>query len=221
MVYYGEHSSAAELAERVKKITADTGCEKVNIIAHSKGGLDCRYAVQHCGIGGDVASLTTINTPHRGCLLADWLLGKAPENFKSKVALTYNATLKKLGEKSPDFLAAVNDLTSTYCVKLDKEMPVPPEILCKSVGSKLNRAAGGKFPLNLSYLMAKYCDGPNDGLVGESSFSYGSEYSLLTVKGKRGISHGDVIDLSRENIPGFDVREFYVQLVSDLKNWGL
>ena len=38
--------------------------------------------------------------------------------------------------------------------------------------------------------------------------------------GKRGISHGDVIDLSRKNIPGFDVREFYVQLVKDLKERG-
>ena len=38
--------------------------------------------------------------------------------------------------------------------------------------------------------------------------------------GTRGISHGDVVDLNRENIPGFDVREFYVSLVADLKNRG-
>ena len=37
---------------------------------------------------------------------------------------------------------------------------------------------------------------------------------------KRGISHGDVIDLNRENIKGFDVREFYVQLVSGLREMG-
>ena len=29
-----------------------------------------------------------------------------------------------------------------------------------------------------------------------------------------------MIDLVRENIDGFDVREFYVQLVADLKNRG-
>ena len=33
-------------------------------------------------------------------------------------------------------------------------------------------------------------------------------------------SHGDMIDLNRENIRGFDVREFYVQLVSDLREKG-
>lgn len=63
----------------------------------------------------------------------------------------------------------------------------------------------------------KYFDGANDGLVGEESFPWGENYQFLTVEGKRGISHGDVIDLNRENIPGFDVREFYVQLVADLK----
>ena len=39
--------------------------------------------------------------------------------------------------------------------------------------------------------------------------------------GKRGITHADVIDLNREDIPGFDVREFYVQLVHGLKKRGL
>lgn len=33
--------------------------------------------------------------------------------------------------------------------------------------------------------------------------------------------HGDVVDLNRQNIKGFDVREFYVQLVKDLKDRGL
>ena len=33
----------------------------------------------------------------------------------------------------------------------------------------------------------------------------------LTVPGRRGISHGDVIDLMREDIAGFDVREFYIE----------
>ena len=44
---------------------------------------------------------------------------------------------------------------------------------------------------------------------------------FLTASGKRGISHGDVIDLNRTNIEGFDVREFYVELVSNLRKRGL
>ncbi|MEE0061348.1 MAG: triacylglycerol lipase, partial [Acutalibacteraceae bacterium] len=84
----------------------------------------------------------------------------------------------------------------------------------------LGRATGGKFPLNVSYPLVKKYSGANDGLVAEPSFRWGSNYQLLKPQGKRGISHGDMIDLNRENIPSFDVREFYVQLVADLKNKG-
>ena len=63
-------------------------------------------------------------------------------------------------------------------------------------------------------------DGENDGLVGHESFEWGSKYIYLSAPSSRGISHGDVIDLNRENIKGFDVREFYVDLVHDLKKRG-
>lgn len=79
----------------------------------------------------------------------------------------------------------------------------------------------GKFPLNVSYWIAKHYSGANDGLVSADSFRWGEDYTFLTVNGKRGISHGDMIDLNRENIPEFDVREFYVQLVARLKTKGL
>ena len=44
--------------------------------------------------------------------------------------------------------------------------------------------------------------------------------TYITTKGKRGISHGDMIDLNRENIKDFDIREFYVQILADLKKSG-
>ncbi len=227
-IYYGEHQSAAsvetsatELSERIRKIIQETGCEKVNIIAHSKGGIDCRYAISHTDIAPYVASLTTINTPHRGCKFADYLLKKVPRSTQQKLANTYNTALRKLGDKNPDFIAAVRDLTSERCMILDQTMPVSKDIYCNSIGSKLNRAANGKFPLNFSYYLVNHFDGFNDGLVGEQSFRWNENYTLLTISGKRGISHGDMIDLNRENIPGFDVRKFYVELVHDLKRQGL
>ena len=63
-------------------------------------------------------------------------------------------------------------------------------------------------------------EGPNDGLVSVESARWGTKFTLLEPEGKRGISHGDVVDLNRENIEGFDVREFYVQLVAGLKQRG-
>ncbi len=227
-IYYGNHHSASsikdsamELAERIKEIVRETGCEKVNIIAHSKGGLDCRYAMKYLGMSEYVASLTTINTPHRGCAFADYLLTVLSEKTKNRIAAVYNTTLKKLGDSNPDFLEAVSNLTQSYCTKLDREMEMPQGIFCQSVGSVLKSAAGGKFPLNYSYNLVRYFDGENDGLVGVDSFEWGEKYTLLKKAGLRGISHADMVDLNRENIEGFDVREFYISLVSDLKNRGL
>lgn len=228
VVFYGNHQSAAsvqesgkELAERIKEIVCTTGCEKVNIIAHSKGGLDCRFALSNLGAAPFVASLTTVNTPHRGCEFADYLLSKIGEAQKNAVAKAYNATLRRLGDCSPDFLAAVGDLTAEACRKLNEMTPDIPEVFYQSIGSCLNVASGGRFPLNMTHYLVRHFDGENDGLVGQKSFAWGKEYRYLEVKGKRGISHGDMIDLNRENLPEFDVREFYVQLVSDLKKRGL
>ncbi len=227
-IYYGEHQSAAsvsdsakELSERIEWIVKKTGCGKVNIIAHSKGGLDCRYAIENCGAAPYVASLTTINTPHRGCEFADYLLNKLPERVVKNVERAYNEALKHLGDENPDFISAVRDLTAEGCARLGLTGEKYDGIYCQSVGSKLNRASGGTFPMNFSYHLVKYFDGPNDGLVSVKSMQWGERFTFVESEGKRGVSHGDMVDLNRENIKGFDVREFYAGLVKDLKDRGL
>ena len=226
-IFYGNHASASsvadsarELDQRIRQIVKETGCEKVNIIAHSKGGLDCRYALSQMGTDDYVASLTTINTPHRGCKFADYLLSKIPEKQKKTVASAYNLALKKVGDENPDFLVAVKDLTEEACARLNEQVKDSEEVYYQSVGSKLSRFYSGRFPLNFSYHMVNYFEGANDGLVAEESFSWGESYRMVTARGTRGISHGDMIDLNRENFDGFDVREFYVNLVSELKEKG-
>ncbi|MCI2057898.1 MAG: triacylglycerol lipase [Oscillibacter sp.] len=226
-LYYGCQQSAAsvedagkELAERIRAITGETGCEKVNMIAHSKGGLDARAAISHQGCGPLVATLTTINTPHRGCIFAEYLLNRLPDAARQKMAAAYNAALKRLGDTAPDFLAAVTDLTESRCLRRNELTPDAPGVVYESVSSFCARARSGKFPLNVTYPVVRHFDGKNDGLVAVDSARWGSRFTLLTPAGRRGISHGDVIDLNRENIPGFDVREFYVNLVADLKRRG-
>ena len=227
-IYYGNHQSALtvkesarELAARIKLIVERSECEKVNIIAHSKGGLDCRYAISEFGMAPYIASLTTVNTPHRGCLFAEKLLGSVPDKIKNDVATAYNVTLRALGDETPDFLAAVGDLTAESCKERNEMLSFPEGIYAQSVGSVMSHPRKGQFPLNLSYRYVKNFDGENDGLVGEASFSWGEKYTLLRTDGKRGISHGDMIDLNRENIKDFDVRAFYTELVSDLRERGL
>ena len=152
-------------------------------------------------------------------------MNKAPEKLKNTVAAAYNKGAKALGDTNPDFISAVTDLTKDGVARLNAEMaPMQSQfngIYTQSFGSKLNHATSGKFPLNMSYHFVKHFDGFNDGLVGEESFQWGSEYHFLTNKGLRGISHADMIDLNRENIDGFDIREFYIGVVSGLRERGL
>lgn len=226
-IFYGDQQSALsiedsakELAKRIEQIVAETGCGKLNIIAHSKGGLDSRYAISKLDCGKYVASLTTINTPHRGCLFAEYLLGACKPKLKEFVERTYNKIFTALGDASPDFMSAVECLTNSCCEEFNKEVIDDPDVMYQSVGSKATNRRSGHFPLNISYPVVKKYDGDNDGLVALTSAPWGEKFTPIYPKGKRGITHADMIDLNRVDIKGFDVREFYVQLVSELKERG-
>lgn len=226
-IYYGEmqsalsvEDSANELAQRIKDIVTRTGCGKLNIIAHSKGGLDSRYAVSKLGCAEYVASLTTINTPHHGCLFAEYLLGACKQRTKRFIESVYNKVFYALGDDSPDFMSAVKCLTNSYCERFNKEVPDAPDVMYQSYGSKAKNRRSGHFPLNFSYPVVKKYDGDNDGLVALTSAPWGERFTPLYPKGRRGITHADMIDLNRIDIKGFDVREFYVQMVSELRERG-
>ena len=179
-------------------VLAETGAEKVNIIAHSKGGLDSRYAISCLGMDKYVATLTTINTPHKGCDMVDYLLKGPGSSGLHREAVQQDILPGRL---RPDFLAGVRDLSAEKAKSYDSLMPDSPEVSYRSVMSVMSRAGSAGFPLNIGYRLIKKLNGPNnDGLVWEESAKHGSSYRLVTTARKRGVSHGDVIDLMRENI---------------------
>lgn len=226
-IYYGNQQSASsiersagELRDRILEVIRETGAEKVNIIAHSKGGLDSRYAISHLGMDKYVASLTTINTPHEGCNMVDYLLKRFPQSVVDFLTNKYNRIFTKLGDNNPDFIAGVTDLSASRAKIFNENTPDSPDVRYSSYMSVMNSWRSAFFPLNFSYLLIKKLDGANDGLVYVDSAKHG-EFNLVTAPKRRGISHGDVIDLMRENIEGYDVREFYVGIVRKLKESGL
>jgi triacylglycerol lipase len=84
----------------------------------------------------------------------------------------------------------------------------------------MKSSRGAFFPLSLGYSIIKQDEGENDGLMAVDSMAWGNYLGTVSPAGKQGISHGDMVDLTRKNIEGFDVCEFYVDLVSRLKGKG-
>lgn len=69
--FNNEVSRGEELIKQVRAALVSSGAQKVNLIAHSQGGYDSRYAAFM--IPQSIASVTTISTPHRGTQLADFV----------------------------------------------------------------------------------------------------------------------------------------------------
>lgn len=72
---------------QLQYITQRYGVAKVDVVAHSKGGVDAQAAIVWFGGASRVRNVFTLSTPHQGSLLADllwspqgawlgWLLGK-------------------------------------------------------------------------------------------------------------------------------------------------
>lgn len=221
-VYFGGQDACGSLwdngsqvASRIRRITACTGCEKVNIIAHSKGGLEARYAASVCGVGDAVASITTISTPHRGCKTVSGYLSRPKTRLAQAVVYGENWYGRILGDQYPDFAKAVSSLSVRAAERLNRLCPDVPGILYQSWGVELNSCREdwlmGAFQ-RLFWLL----DGETDGFVTPASARWG-EYRGTLWK----ISHQQVTGCRRRPGRYFDPERFYISLVHELKEKGL
>lgn len=118
--------NAGALRRRASEILEETGSRKLNLIAHSKGGLEARFLISSLGFAGKTASLTTICTPHQGSrAAAEWLaretvcgfVGRRMENF-----------WRARGDRSPDYHAALAALTPDAMARFNRENPDSPQV---------------------------------------------------------------------------------------------
>src|ERR1035437_660963 len=107
------------------------------------------------------------------------------------------------------------------CAQFNKEAVDRENVLYQSVASKMNSFFSADFPLNIGYAILRRKEGENDGFVSVESSKWGDYLGFFETKRRLGVSHGDMIDLTRKNIKGFDVCECYVDIVQGLKEKGL
>ena len=224
-IYYGNQEAfgtieynAEDIKRKIFEVLEETGAEKVNIIAHSKGGLDSRYAISMLGMDEYVATLTTICTPHRGCRFVD-VLCRLPERILRAVAKAYDNVFRKLGDRNPDFYGAFHQFTTKSSREFNEKVIDSPKVYYQSYASVM-RDCFSDVLLTIPFCMIWVLERGNDGLVTPESAKWGEYRGVVRNLYHRGISHGDMIDLKRQDYKGFDIVEFYVKLVAELKEKG-
>lgn len=183
-------SSIEDRATKLKEdIEAALGKgRKVNIIAHSMGGLDARYMIARDPPSGvEVSSLVTVATPHRGSSFADILLdpsGKGPIHLPKFYSLIAAAGLGT---------AAFSQLTQAYAsATFNPSVPDSPSTRYFSYGARC-AIPPLLSPFRQSWRVLDEKEGANDGLVSVNSSRWG-EYKGTLV----GVSHLDLINWSNE-----------------------
>lgn len=220
-VFYGNQDSCASiednarfLKERVEQVLTETGAEKVNIIAHSKGGLEARYMISRLSSADKVASLTTIATPHRGSVTIE----KVPKFVLKFLGFFMNIWMRILGDRRPDAYKAYLSFRADYAEKFNEETPDCPEVWYQSYAFSMKH----DILLWLTHCIIKKYEGENDGLVSVKSAEWGEFKGIVRSNSKRGISHCDEVDLRRRRFTKktgdgvSDILEVYREIASAL-----
>ncbi len=215
--YHVVPQRASMWKERLEHILSSTKAEKVNLIAHSMGGLDARFLISKLDMHPHVASLTTISTPHRGSSVAQMAL-QQPEKIRELVQSAANWLGEYATQDETDIHSAVENLTpQALSGSFNDEVPDSEGVLYQSYAGSAGKGTPNSInpifrPIN-SWMYSR--EGVNDGFVSVSSARWGNFLGEIEADHLQQIG----IDV----LPGssFSSKEFISGLVTDLGNAGL
>ena len=212
-------SNAKQLKEEIGKILEETGAEKVNIIAHSKGGLDAKYMIQQMDMAKRVASLTTLCTPHKGSPIASFVM-RFPRAAVKYAAFWVNLAYKILGDKTPDSFTACEELKRTESLE-EETVNVADGVLCQSFSTAIRPGEeAADFVMTIPMMFSRFIEKGRitDGLVPRDSAIFG-KYRGDCVDGS--ISHTEIVDFMVRDKKRDKIFAFYSALCEELANAGL
>lgn len=231
-VFYGLQDSwgaveknALRIKENINKVLEENDCSKINLIAHSKGGLDARYLISTLSMADKIASLTTIATPHHGSKTMD-IFYRFPVPIYRFAAIFANLWFRILGDMHPDFFNSSRGFSTNEMEKFNEQNPDSEGVFYQSYGAVMHNTMSDIF-MALPHFIIKCIEGENDGLVTVTSARWTNFRGILKGASTRGISHCDVIDLRRKRLTkkektGFisDITLKYIEIVTGLKDMG-
>lgn len=207
---------AAMWKGHIEVILSQTGAEKVNLIAHSMGGLDARYLISKLEMADRVASLTTISTPHRGSSLA-LMATKQPERLRDLVRNAANWVGENVMEVESDFNAAVESLTPRAVTTVfNRDVPDAAGVYYASWAGSAGKGALNSInpvfrPVN-AWLYGR--EGINDGIVSVESAKWGD------FRGEIEADHLQQVGVDVLAGSSFSSKDFLTSLAADLAERG-
>ena len=224
-VYYGGtdawgtiENNAKILKRKIEAIAKDGKAEKVNIIAHSRGGLEARYLISSLNADGQVASLTTISTPHRGVKAMN-IAFYIPGFLYKAVSVIVNTWCRLAGDKNPDFYTCSRQLSENECSKFNLANKDSASVYYQSYAAKMKH-----FFSDISFIFLnpflQITDGENDGLCPVNSAKWGCFKGIISTQGTFGISHSRIIDAYRIKYKGVDMPKLYISMLEELARQG-
>ena len=218
-------NNALTIKNSIEKAIAESGSDKVNLIAHSKGGLEARYVISSLGMSDKITSLTTIATPHNGSKTMD-LVCKLPKVLFKITSLFANLWFRILGDANPDFHSACGQFTTYFAEKFNCENPDAQEVYYQSYAAVMKNSFSDMFMV-VPHFVVNIVEGENDGLVTSKSAKWTNFKGVLRGSTSRGISHADEVDIRRMKLSRkksselvSDICDVYFNIVSELKHLG-
>ena len=208
-------NNARQLKEELLQLLKETGAAKVNIIAHSKGGLDAKYMMSSLGMRERVASFTTLCTPHAGSPVASFLL-RFPPGLLRYAAFWVDLFYRVAGDRHPDSLTACRQLRRVP----EREETELPGVFCQSFSAAItDKEKHVDFVMGIPALLSRMIekDSSTDGFVPRDSAAFG-RYRGDCIDGS--VSHTEIIDFMVRDKYRDRVFAFYSALCEELAKMG-
>lgn len=212
-------SNAQQLKEQIQEILAKHNVDKVNIIAHSKGGLDSRYMIENLDMENSVASLTTICSPHKGSKLATKLYS-LPRPILRFVAYWINLVYRiGGGDKHPNSLEVLRQLKEIPEEDYEKAVSVKCQSVYSQSYSAIMKRSRDDFVMGVPMKVIQNIeqDFQSDGLVSVESSKW-AEYKGNCID--ESVSHSQLIDFMVTEQKREKIHAFYLSICKDLTQRG-